>query len=473
MADSTPSGILAEIAERKRADVAARLDGIGLDMLRARAAPTGLSLAAALARPGARFILELKRFSPSLGALRGDADPLAIAGAWTGIADAMSVLTDTPFFGGSLEDLSAARRAFPGPILAKDFVVDRRQVPEARAFGADAVLAILSLLTDEEAAAIMGEARLLGMDVLVEAHDEPEVRRAVALGARLIGINNRRLSDMHVDLAVTERLAPMVPSDRLVVSESGIRTRADVERLGAHADAFLVGSSLIGAPDPALAARAMIFDRVKVCGITNAGDAAEAARSGASYLGLVMVPGTPRAVSAARAGAIVAGSPVPTVGIFRNEKVMQLASIARDLGLHAVQLHGEEDGAYIKALRALLPDGIEIWAAAAVGRDVPEPRAGAHRTLFDTRIGGRCGGTGIPFDWRRVRGRSDLSGGILAGGLCPPNAAAAGQVGAFALDVGSGVEAEPGRKDPRKLRAFFEALRPAARGVGARIPASC
>lgn len=229
----------------------------------------------------------------------------------------------------------------------------------------------------------------------------------------------------------------------------------------------------MGAPHPALAARAMVFGRVKVCGITNAADAAAAARSGASYLGLVMVPGTPRAVDAVQAESIINASPIPAVGIFRNEKVMQVASTARALGLHAVQLHGEEDMAYIRALRSLLPATIEIWAAAAVGRDLPEPRAGADRTLFDTRIGGRCGGTGIPFDWRRVRGRSDLPGGILAGGLCPPNAAAAGRVGAFALDVGSGVEAEPGRKDVNKLRAFFEALRPAARGDTVEAPASC
>ncbi|HEY5722082.1 MAG TPA: bifunctional indole-3-glycerol-phosphate synthase TrpC/phosphoribosylanthranilate isomerase TrpF [Allosphingosinicella sp.] len=466
MADfAPPSGILADIVARKRIDVAARLDGIGLATLRARAAPTRLSLASALARPGARFILELKRASPSKGDLRSNADPLAIAGAWSGVADAMSVLTDSPFFGGSLDDLRSVRRGFAGPILAKDFILDRRQVPEARACGADAVLAILALLPDEEAAAIMTEARLLGMDVLVEAHDEAEVRRAVGLGARLIGINNRRLSDMHVDLATTERLAPLVPPGRLVVAESGIGGRADVERLGPHADAFLVGSSLMRSPHPALAARAMVFGRVKICGITSAADAAEAARSGASFIGLVMVPGTPRAVTAARAEEIASASPIPAVGIFRNEKVMQVASTARALGLHAVQLHGEEDGAYIRGLRALLPEETEIWAAAAVGRELPEPRAGAHRTLFDTSIGGRCGGTGIPFDWRRVRGRSDLPGGILAGGLCPPNAAAAGQVGAYALDVGSGVEAEPGRKDVRKLRAFFEALRPIARGA--------
>jgi indole-3-glycerol phosphate synthase/phosphoribosylanthranilate isomerase len=152
------------------------------------------------------------------------------------------------------------------------------------------------------------------------------------------------------------------------------------------------------------------------------------------------------------------------VGIFRNEEAIEAAAIANDFGLHAVQLHGEEDACYIEKLRALLPARTEIWAAAPVGRDVPAPRRGASRTLFDTCIHGRCGGTGMTFDWRRIRGRGELPGSILAGGLRPDNAAAAARVGAYALDVGSGVEAIPGRKDPARLGAFFEALRPRARG---------
>ncbi len=457
------SGILAEIVARKRADVAARLDGVGIHALRAWAEPSRRDFRAALGRPGARFIFEVKRVSPSQGALRTDADPAAIARSYAGAADAVSVLTDAPYFGGSLDDLAAVRRAYDGPILAKDFIVDPRQVAEARLHGADAVLAILSVLDDREAESVMAEARGLGMHVLVEAHDETEVRRAVRLGAGIVGINNRDLKTMETDLSTTERLSRLVPADRLLVAESGIGCRADVERLSRHADAFLVGSTLMRAGDPALAARALAYGRVKICGLTNAADVEAAAASGASYAGLVMVPGTPRAVGRSEAEAIAEASPIPVVGVFRNEKAMEVAAAARSLGLHAVQLHGEEDGAYIRALRSMLPPETEIWAAAAVGRDLPQPRLGADRTLFDTRIGNRSGGTGIPFDWRRVRGRSDLPGGILAGGLCPPNAAAAGRVGAFALDVGSGVEASPGRKDKRKLAAFFEALRPAAR----------
>jgi indole-3-glycerol phosphate synthase/phosphoribosylanthranilate isomerase len=155
---------------------------------------------------------------------------------------------------------------------------------------------------------------------------------------------------------------------------------------------------------------------------------------------------------------------VPLVGVFRNEKPMQVAYGARALGLRAVQLHGAEDALYIRALRALLPDETEIWAAAAVGRELPRPRLGADRTLFDTQVGGRSGGTGIAFDWSRLDGRGDLGRSLLAGGLRPSNARAAARVGAFALDVGSGVEMAPGRKDAGKLHAFFEALRRPVRG---------
>ncbi|HYW17404.1 MAG TPA: bifunctional indole-3-glycerol-phosphate synthase TrpC/phosphoribosylanthranilate isomerase TrpF [Allosphingosinicella sp.] len=454
------SGILAEIVARKRVDVAARLGGFGLDS----AEPTRLSLRAALARPGARFIMEVKRGSPSGGAIRPGADAATLARAYRGAADSISVLTDAPYFGGSLEDLRAVRREFPGPILAKDFIVDPRQVAEARLHGADAILVILSVLPDEDAAAVMAAARRLGMDVLVETHSAEEVARAVRLGADIIGINNRNLDTLEVDLATTERLAALVPAGTLVVSESGIATRSDVERLAPFADAFLVGSSLMRAENIAEAARALAFGRVKVCGITDGHDAAMAAENGAAYAGVIMVPNTPRAVTASQAEAIAEASPIPLVGVYRNEKPMQIANGARALGLRAVQLHGEEDPLYIRALRGLLPEETEIWAAAPVGRDVPRPRLGADRTLFDSQIGGRSGGTGIAFDWSRLEGRADLGRSVLAGGLRPSNARAAARVGAFALDVGSGVEMAPGRKDAGRLFAFFEALRPPARG---------
>jgi len=451
--------VLSAIVARKRADVAARLGSASL-----MAEPTRRSLRAALARPGARFIMEVKKASPSAGAL-AQVDAGAQARAYVGAADAVSVLTDAPFFGGSLDDLRAVRAAFGGPVLAKDFIVDPRQVAEARIAGADAVLAMLSVLDDAEARAVIAQANKLGMDVLVEAHDEVELRRAVALGAPLIGINNRNLRTLEIDLATTEQLAPLVPADRLVVAESGIAGRADVARLAPYADAFLVGTALMRAAAPARAARALAFGRVKVCGVTNAQDAALAARSGAGWIGMVMVPGTPRAVTLAQAEGIAGSADgAGLVGVFRNEKVMAIADAARALGLGAVQLHGDEDAAYIRAVRGLLPEGVEIWVAGAVGREVPQPRPGADRILFDTRIGGKSGGTGMAFDWARVRGRRELGAALLAGGLRPNNAAEAALVGAYALDVGSGIEAAPGRKDPARVAAFFEALRLPSRG---------
>lgn len=460
-----PGGILGEIAARKRRDVAARLGSISPGEMRSRAAPTSRSLAAALARPGARFIMEVKRASPSEGSLRPGADPAALARFYRGAADAISVLVDRPYFGGSYDDLAAVRAVYDGPILAKDFVVDLRQVAEARLAGADAILVMLSLLDDQEARAVIAEAAALRMDALVEAHDEAEVRRAVALGAPLIGINNRDLRDLRVDLATTERLAYLVPPDRVLVSESGIASRADVQRLAPYADAFLVGSSLMKAKRPALAARQLAFGRAKVCGLTRAEDVRHAVAAGATHAGFVFVPGTPRAVrpgTAAPLAEAVRAAGADPVGIFRNERLMQVARTALDLDLAAVQLHGEEDFGYVRGLRNLLPAGVEIWAACGVGAELAE-RFGADRLLFDTILNDSSGGTGRPFDWSRIARRPDLPRSLVAGGLNPANARAGARLGAYALDVGSGVEAAPGRKDPERLDAFFAALRPVSR----------
>ncbi|HET9427282.1 MAG TPA: bifunctional indole-3-glycerol-phosphate synthase TrpC/phosphoribosylanthranilate isomerase TrpF [Allosphingosinicella sp.] len=455
------TGVLNAIVERKRRDVSVRLAGSSLEALRASAAPTTRSLRAALARPGARFVMEVKRASPSQGRLRDGADPRSIALAYAGVADAVSVLTDAPFFQGSLDDLRTVRPVFDGPILAKDFIVDPRQVPEARRNGADAVLAMLSVLGPAEAQNVIAEAKRLGMDVIVEVHDEAQVEQALRLDAPIIGINNRDLRTLEVDLAVTERLAPLIPADRLVVAESGIRDRADIDRLASHADAFLVGTSLMRAPDPSRAARALAFGRVKLCGLTSAADAGLAAGR-ATYGGMIFVAESPRRLTrtAARPVAEAAATlGLATVGVFRNTKVLEVASAAQALALDVVQLHGQEDPDYIFALRNLIGAGTEIWAVSAVGADDPQHRTGADRTIFDTERDGRSGGTGRVFDWSRLGNRAALHRDVVAGGLSAANARAAARLGAYALDVNSGVESAPGRKDPAKVEAFFDALR--------------
>jgi indole-3-glycerol phosphate synthase/phosphoribosylanthranilate isomerase len=453
-----PVGVLGAIAAAKRVELADRFDGVSIEALRANAMPTTRSLAAALAKPGARFILEIKKGSPSAGAIRPAADAAAIARGYAGVADALSVLTDTKNFGGSVGDLALARGHFDGPILAKDFFMDARQVVEARIAGADAVLVMVSLLGDDHARQIIHEARQLGMDALVEVHDETEMRRALALGAPLIGINNRDLRDLSVDLSTTERLAQMAPG-RLLVSESGIASRTDIERLSPLVDAFLVGSSLMRATDPAQAARELIFGRTKLCGL-NCGAAVDAARP-AAFAGFVFVPGSPRHVTADEA-APLAGlarrSGVLPVGVFRDAPLRVVTDIATLLNLRAVQLHGLEDVEYVRALRRELHGSCEIWTALSVGRE-PLVSRGGDRLVFDNADGG----SGRTFDWAMVKGHPDLPRAIVAGGIGPHNAVAAQRLGAYAIDVGSSLDTRPGQKSREKITAFFEALRPASR----------
>jgi indole-3-glycerol phosphate synthase/phosphoribosylanthranilate isomerase len=435
--------VLGEIVAHKRQEVAARLRGFDASGI----APTTRSLKAALSRPGSRFLMEVKLASPS-----GHRSPHSVdtaITAYSGVADGVSCLTDERFFGGSFAALDKVRARFDGPILAKDFVVVPAQVAEARRHGADAVLCMMSVLGDDEARSVMAEAERLGMDVLVEVHDEAELARALGLGATLVGINNRDLKTLKTDLAVTERLATLVPDHVTMVSESGVATRADVERLGRHADAFLVGSSLMAAPDVGEAARALVFGRVKICGLTREEDVAAVAAAGATHAGIILVPGTPRAVSVEQAQMLAQAARdagLKPVGVFRDEAPGDVVRIADAAGLAAVQLHGEERRALIDDIRAGFEG--EIWTAGFEER-------GGDRLLFDAP----GGGTGEPCDWDAVAAHPAKASAFLAGGIGPDNARLAQQTGVYGLDASSRLEAAPGTKDHDKIRALFDALR--------------
>ncbi|WP_309662020.1 bifunctional indole-3-glycerol-phosphate synthase TrpC/phosphoribosylanthranilate isomerase TrpF [Sphingomonas sp.] len=448
------NGILGDIVAAKRTELAARFDGRSLDAMRARAVPTARSLEQAIAKPGARFILEIKRASPSLGSIRAAADPAEIARGYAGVADALSALTDQRYFGGSVSDLALARAEFDGPVLAKDFFIDPRQVVEARLAGADAVLVMLSVLDDSAARLLIEEARRFGMDALVEVHDEAEMQRALALGAPLIGINNRDLRDLSIDLATTERLAPLA-RDRLLLSESGIAGRSDIARLAPCVDGFLVGSALMLADDPADAARALVFGRIKLCGVNCPDDVAAAVA--ASHIGLVFVAASPRAIGLAEARTLL-GSAAKPVGVFRDAPLSTIVEAVSSLDLAAVQLHGNESADDLRQLRRAIPERCEIWAAVSVGSE-PLERPGADRLLFDNG----SGGSGRTFDWSLVRDHPELPRALIAGGIGPDNAREAARLGAYALDVGSAVDARPGVKSAEKIRALFETLRQPAR----------
>jgi indole-3-glycerol phosphate synthase len=216
-------------------------------------------------RPPVGLVAEVKRASPSAGLIRPDFDPVRIARDYEGAgADCLSVLTDEKFFQGSLEFLRAIRNAVGLPLLRKDFIIDARQISEAIAWGADAILLIVAILTDAQLQEFHRLARQAGLAVLVEVHDEPELDRALALGADLLGVNNRNLRNFAVDLATTERLAAKLKSqpwgrDTLLVAESGIHTHADIRHLaGCGAQAVLVGESLMRHPDIPAQVRALM-----------------------------------------------------------------------------------------------------------------------------------------------------------------------------------------------------------------------
>ncbi|MCL1139772.1 bifunctional indole-3-glycerol-phosphate synthase TrpC/phosphoribosylanthranilate isomerase TrpF [Shewanella pneumatophori] len=426
------------------------------------------SLFDALKAPNAGFILECKKASPSKGLIRDVFDVNAIADVYNHYAAGISVLTDEQFFQGDMDYIPRVRARVSQPILCKDFFVDEYQVKLAAHQGADAILLMLSVLDDNRYQTLASEAAKYQLDILTEVSNETELTRAIALNAKIIGINNRNLRDLSTDLATTEELAPHIPADRVVISESGIYNQAQVRRLAPLVDGFLVGSSLMAEEDLDLACRTLIFGHNKVCGLTRLEDMLAVAKAGAVYGGLIFANKSPRAVTPEQALKLVSdlkqnGTKLNLVGVFVNEAADVMAKLALDLNLFAVQLHGSETAIEIDALKAMLTANnspTQIWKAVAV--DVSNEHelaipAGIDRVVFDSKSDGQFGGTGKAFDWQKSLPSKENA--LLAGGLSPDNASDAVNQGFYGLDFNSGLEQSPGIKDSSKVAATFSLLR--------------
>ena len=385
-----------------------------------------MRLADALMQPGLQAIAEVKRRSPSAGVLRIDADPAVLATQFAGAgAAAISVLVDERF-GGTVDDLRAARSATDAPLLGKGFFSTEAQIDELRDAGADAVLLILRDLDDATAARLLAYAQSSGLDALVEAHTDDELQRALALDAPIVGVNARDLDTFAIDRArQLELVARAAGGDRVVIAESGVHTRAQGAAAElAGADAILVGSALMQAGDPpAKLAELLSRPLVKVCGLTRQEDVDVAVEAGADLLGFILVDRSPR-----RAEAVL---DVPDTALSVAVFVEDTTETDADL----VQFY-PDDGGTVRGREALL-----LREGREVARVLDQPwrdRDPGHWSAA-AAAGGRV---------------------VLAGGLGPDNVAEAiAAVRPWAVDAASSLEREPGVKDHDKVRDYVQAAR--------------
>jgi indole-3-glycerol phosphate synthase/phosphoribosylanthranilate isomerase len=447
--------VLNKIVADKAIWVAARKEQQPLASFQNEIKPSERNFYDALQGARTAFILECKKASPSKGTIRENFDPVDIASVYQNHASAISVLTDEKYFQGSFDFLPLVSNAVTQPVLCKDFIIDPYQIYLARYYQADAILLMLSVLSDEQYVQLAAVAHSLKLGILTEASNEEELDRAVQLKARVVGINNRDLRDLSIDLDRTRQLAPRVPHGVTVISESGINTYGQIRELSRFANGFLIGSALMSEPDLSAAVRRVTLGDNKVCGLTRPQDASVAHQAGAIYGGLIFVDASPRFVTQDKAREVQAGAPLKYVGVFRDHAPADVADIAKNLKLAAVQLHGSEDQDYIDSLRPLLPADCQIWKALSVKETMPARQLNqVDRYVLDNGKGG----TGQRFDWSKLAGQ-DLSNVLLAGGLGADNCVEAAQLGCAGLDFNSGVEREPGIKDADKITAVFQTLR--------------
>ena len=443
---------------------------------------TGFPFEAALRQQDFNFICEVKKASPSKGIIAEHFPYLDIAKEYeVAGAAAISVLTEPDFFKGDKKYLQEIASTVKIPVLRKDFIIDEYQIYQAKVWGASAILLICACLDVPTLTKFCELADSLGLSSLVEAHDEKEVQMAIDCGARIIGVNNRNLKDFTVDVQNSVRLRNLVQDDVIFVSESGLETPEDIQVLrDNNIGVALMGETFMRSPNKVeklayLYGPTYYTPKVKLCGISKVETIPAVLEARPDYMGLVFAP-SKRQVTVDLAKILVEelhrgyakkygsdtehdkNDTIKTVGVFVNETVDNLVTIANETNLDAVQLHGDEDEAFIQSLKERT--NVEVWKAVQIrsAADVEEwIDSSADMLLFDAYHKDERGGTGEVFDWSSLDAFERPF--MLAGGIDSTNVARAIRtVRPYGIDISSGIETN-GVKDDEKITAFTKIVK--------------
>ena len=438
---------------------------------------TGFPFEAALRQQDFNFICEVKKASPSKGIIAEHFPYLDIAKEYeVAGAAAISVLTEPDFFKGDKKYLQEIASTVKIPVLRKDFIIDEYQIYQAKVWGASAILLICACLDVPTLTKFRELADSLGLSSLVEAHDEKEVQMAIDCGARIIGVNNRNLKDFTVDVQNSVRLRNLVQDDVIFVSESGLETPEDIQVLrDNNIGVALMGETFMRSPNKVeklayLYGPTYYTPKVKMCGISKVETIPAGVEAKPDYMGLVFAP-SKRQVTVDQAKILVEelhrgyakkygsdtehdkNGTIKTVGVFVNETVENLVTIANEANLDAVQLHGDEDEAFIQSLKERT--NVEVWKAVQIRSAADVEKwidSSADMLLFDAYHKDERGGTGEVFDWSSLDAFERPF--MLAGGIDSTNVARAIRtVRPYGIDISSGIETN-GVKDDEKIKAF-------------------
>ena len=443
---------------------------------------TGFPFEAALRQQDFNFICEVKKASPSKGIIAEHFPYLDIAKEYEFAgAAAISVLTEPDFFKGDKKYLQEIASTVKIPVLRKDFIIDEYQIYQAKVWGASAILLICACLDVSTLTKFRELADSLGLSSLVEAHDEKEVQMAIDCGARIIGVNNRNLKDFTVDVQNSVRLRNLVQDDVIFVSESGLETPEDIQVLrDNNIGVALMGETFMRSPNKVeklayLYGPTYYTPKVKMCGISKVETIPAVVEAKPDYMGLVFAP-SKRQVTVDQAKTLVEelhrgyapkygsdtehdkNDTIKTVGVFVNETVDNLITIANEANLDAVQLHGDEDEAFIQSLKERT--NVDVWKAVQI-RSAADAEAwidsSADMLLFDAYHKDERGGTGEVFDWSCLDAFERPF--MLAGGIdCTNVARAIRTVRPYGIDISSGIETN-GVKDDEKITAFTKIVK--------------